>query len=310
MKRISLLVLVGIVPSMAWAGATASSFKKESRKGANYWNAQAAIDNNPATAWMVPGESANRGEWILLELPKAEIDKIGILPGWGKSESTFKDYARIKGLKVEVLCCLDTMPMETIHTVEVTVADENAFQVLDLENVKLGSELFGGRVRLSVSDVYSGQDFPNLAVSEVLVYLTEFDVDSAAIEAVSGESESHPGDHMKDGSTRTFWAAAQEGASFTVGAEGFGLSSIGIQVGPKTHARPKKVRLVANHKELEYDVADKSGLQWFQVPAITGYTGSAWGSVEVHVVEVYPGSSSQEVAVSEVKVKATNYEGL
>ncbi|MEE2752107.1 MAG: discoidin domain-containing protein [Myxococcota bacterium] len=310
MQRISLCVLAVMLPGLAWGGATASAFKKETRKGANYWNAQAAIDGNPATAWMVPGESANRGEWILLELPKSEIDKIEILPGWGKSDSTFKDYARVKTLKVEVLCCLDSTPMEPVHTLELSVADENKLQVLDMEDVKLGNELFGGRIRLTVTDVYSGMDYPNMAVSEVLVHLKEFDVDSAVIEGVSGESESHPGDHLRDGSTRSFWAAPQEGASFTVGAEGFGLSSVGIQTGPRTHARPKKIRLVANNKELEFEMADKTGVQWFQVPALTGYTGSAWGAVEVQVVEVYPGSSSEDVAISEVQVKATNYEGI
>jgi len=310
MKRIGLATLALCVPSIALAGATASAFKKENRKGANYWNAQAAIDNDPATAWMVPGDSANKGEWMLLELPKAEIDKIGILPGWAKSDSTFADYARVKSLSVEVMCCIDSSPMETVQTLEITVKDENAYQVIDVENVKLGNELFGGRIRLTVTETYSGQDYPNLAVSEVLIYLAEFDVDSASVEETSGEADGHPAAHMRDGSARSFWAATAEGASFTVGADGFGLSSVGISSGPRSHARPKRIKLTANNKSLEFDMADKTAMQWFQVPALTGYTGSAWGSVQVEVLEVYEGASSQEVAVAELKVKATNYEGL
>jgi hypothetical protein len=315
MTRLALSVLALIVPSMAFAGAKASSFKKESRKGANFWNAQAAIDSDPTTAWMVPGDSSNKGEWMLIELPKGEIDKIGIFPGWGKSEGTFKDYARVKTLKVEVLCCIDSTPMETVHTLELTVQDAMEFQVIDVENVKLGNELFGGRIRLTVAETYSGQDYPNLAVSEVLIYLKEFDVDSASVEETSGDSDGHPGDHMRDGSTRSFWAGAhgtEEGetrAAFTVGAEGFGLSSIGITPGPRSHSRPKRIKVTANNKSQEYEMADKATMQWFEVPALTGYTGSAWGSVEVEVLEVYAGTST-DVAVAEVKVKATNYEGL
>ncbi len=315
MTRVAFFVLALIVPSLALAGATASSFKKESRKGANYWNAQAAIDSNPATAWMVPGDSSNKGEWMLIELPKGEIDKIGIFPGWGKSEGHFKDYARVKTLKVEVLCCIDSTPMETVSTLEVTLQDAMEFQVIDVEDVKLGNELFGGRIRLTVAETYSGQDYPNLAVSEVLIYLKEFDVDSASVEGTTGDSDGHPGDHMRDGSTRSFWAGAHgsgEGethAAFTVGAEGFGLSSIGIAAGPRSHSRPKRIKVTANNKSQEYDMADKTAMQWFEVPALTGYTGSAWGSVEVEVLEVYAGTST-DVAVAEVKVKATNYEGL
>ena len=60
----SRVLLLLLVPTIAFAGAKASKFKPEHRKGANYWNAQSAVDNNPDTCWMVPGESPNRGEWI------------------------------------------------------------------------------------------------------------------------------------------------------------------------------------------------------------------------------------------------------
>ena len=38
-----------LVPAVAFAGATASNFKPEHRKGANYWNAQSAIDGKLET---------------------------------------------------------------------------------------------------------------------------------------------------------------------------------------------------------------------------------------------------------------------
>ena len=139
---------------------------------------------------------------MLIELPKGEIDKIGIYPGWGKSEGTFADYARVKTLKVEVLCCIDSTPMETVSTLEVTVQDAMEFQVIDVENVKLGNELFGGRIRLTVADTYSGQDYPNLAVSEVLIYLKEFDVDGSGEFDVDGSGGPNTGNSTRSAGTQ------------------------------------------------------------------------------------------------------------
>ena len=53
----------------ALAGAKASSFKSERKRGENYWNANSATDGNNETAWMVSGESENKGEWIMIDVP-------------------------------------------------------------------------------------------------------------------------------------------------------------------------------------------------------------------------------------------------
>ena len=70
------------------------------------------------------------------------------------------------------------------------------------------------------------------------------------------------------------------------------------------------MRLSANGRQAEYTVEDNNTLQWFEVAPLTGYTGSAWGEVTVEILETYEGSQSTEVAVAEVKARATNYEGL
>jgi hypothetical protein len=52
-------------------------------------------------------------------------------------------------------------------------------------------------------------------------------------------------------------------------------------------------------------------MQFLKVPSVTGYTGSAWGSIQIEILEVYPGSSDEaEVAISEITVRGTNYDGL
>ena len=169
----------------------------------------------------------------------------------------------------------------------------------------------GGRVKVVVEDFYPGQDYPNLAVSEVLVHLKEMDA-TAALTSPPPSLEKHTAEMLLDGSTRTYWASPPGGkdAEFTLEASGFGISSLGIFPGPKTMARPKKIQVDVANTTRVYDVADKAAMQFFELPSIVGYTGSAWGSVTVKVLESYPGSSSDSVAITEVKLKATNYDGF
>src|SRR5688500_17883765 len=99
--RFALAALL-LVPSLALAGYSASSFKRESKLGANTWNAEAALDGKPETAWMIDPEDENGGQWIELDLPTSTIDKLAIVNGWDKSEDIFFDYPRLKTAKVEM----------------------------------------------------------------------------------------------------------------------------------------------------------------------------------------------------------------
>ena len=262
------------LPAIAIAGATASSFKKETRLGTNYWNAQAAIDGKMDTAWLVPGESPNMGEWIMLDLPKSKIDKIAIVGGWAKSDETWTDHPRVKKLKVDVLCCADSERYETTGTAEITLEDKPGWQTIDITDLAVGSELFGRRVRLSVVEVYPGADFPNVGISELNIYLTEFDAKAELGEA-SGDLPDHMFPDIMDGNPKTFWAAPAEGAKFTVSAPGYGVGSVQLEAGPKDFARPKKVKVIANGREAISELPDKPGMQAALVPSVTGYTGSA-----------------------------------
>ena len=60
-----------------------------------------------------------------------------------------------------------------------------------------------------------------------------------------------------------------------------------------------------------HDLENTDSMQFLKVPSVTGYTGSAWGSIEIRVLEVYPGSSEgAELAISELTVRGTNFDGL
>ena len=311
MRRIAAAVLLVTLPGIAFAGFRVSSFKKETKLGANHWNVASALDGDKDTCWMTDPESENMGEWIEIDLPRSEVDKIGVIVGWAKDDTRFADYARVKAMRIEVFTTDmdDNEKVVLEQTVEFT--DTQDWQLVDLPDTKVGGELFGGKVRATVTAVYPGQDYPNLAMSEFLVHLKEMDAHTAMVSEPESAAAGHGSENMLDKNGRTFWASdgKGEGQEFAIEASGFGVSSIGIQPGPKSHARPKTLKLTVNDMEQTVTLADKQAVQWFPLPAVIGYTGSSWGDVKVQVVDTYPGSDPA-VGIAEVQLKATNYEGL
>ncbi|HMV69520.1 MAG TPA: hypothetical protein PKA64_21940, partial [Myxococcota bacterium] len=108
------------------------------------------IDGKTETAWMLPGESAMRGEWIEIDVPRGDIDKIAVFPGWGKNEESFTDYGRPKTLRVDIFSTNDDNVTAQVGTANVTVADKAELQVLDLPDpVWLAPSPFGDVVLAS-----------------------------------------------------------------------------------------------------------------------------------------------------------------
>ena len=310
MRNIVNSLLIGSlgVPSLAAAGFQVSTYKKESRAGGSKNNGGDALDGQNKTCWMVDPETPNEGQWLELDVPVGKVDKIRVVGGWAVSEDTFKDYARAKTVKIEVFEVQMDGPkllMEQVATLE----DTRTQQFIDLPDPAVAGEIFGGKVRLTVQEVYPGKDYPNLAMSQVLVYMAEFDTTLVKVNAASSEAEGHGSTLLSDGNTRTFWSSSSdgEGATFEVEAPRYGVSSVGLVAGPKSHARPKNIEVKISDMTRKYTMSDSASEQWFEVPSLIGYTGSAWGPVTVTVVDTYPGASSQ-VAVAEVKLRATNLE--
>ncbi len=305
---LSALLAVLLAPA-AHAGATASSFRPETKLGANYWNAPAAIDNKKETCWMVPGESENLGEYVILDVPKGEVDKIGMIVGWAKDDDTFMDYPRVKSVRVEVFSYNEDRDLISVGTADASFEDKNGWQVVDIPDIKLGTEEAGGKVKITISGVYAGRDFPNLAVSELLVHLKEFDA-APKITAVSSTDSGRVQESLFDANPKTFWSGAAEGAEITLDSVGFGFSRIGIAPAGKDLARAKKVKVSVGNRSLITELPDAAGPQWADVPAMNGYSGSAWGELKLEILETWPGSKSQSVGISEITAKATTFESL
>ncbi len=303
-----LAVLGLFVAGPALAGASASSFRKETRKGANYWNAQAALDGKLDTAWQLPGDSKNVGEYMIIDVPRVAVDKIGMVTGWARDEETFKDHPRIKKLRVEAMVYNPSNELVAAGSpVEIEFADQMEFQVVDLEDIKAAGN-FGGKVKLTVVELYDGADYPNLAVSEVVVYLTEFDASTLQVKTASNMDS--PPESMLDGNARTVWNAESSDASVTLAAPGFMLSSLLLTPGPKTHDRPRKVDVTTFGRTRTFELPDTVGPHRLDVPATVGYTGT-WHDVEMKVTETYPGTKSAgTLGIAELKGMASSADGL
>lgn len=292
----------------AHAGAVVSDFKPESRLGANTYNAQAAIDGKPETVWQLPGESKNIGEYIIIDVPRATLDKIGMIIGWEADETRFFDYARVKTVKVEVSSKNDAMELELVGSAEATFEDKMGWQIVDIDDLSVDDAL-GGKVKLTITEVYPGKDYPNLAVGEVLLHMAEFDAAPKMV-GISSEEDDHLSLDMFDDDDRTYWVGDTEGASVTLDAVGYSMSRVGLKAISKDYDRPKKVRITANRRATEVDLKDTLELQWIDIPAVVGFTGSAWGEITVEILEVYPGARyAGKTGLRELDAKATAFEG-
>lgn len=313
MRSVHLFALSALIlPMVASAGFAVSSFKKTSRTSENSaYGASAALDGDLRTAWVVDPENENGGQWIEVDVPAAKVDKVSLIVGWAKDEDSWKNHARLKEARLEVLNVEPGGPGEpakltVVYEKDLVLQDIQDRQIIDLPDVVTNGEN-GGRVRLTVKSVYDGVDFSALALGELLVHLVEFDAATVLLaEPPSSEAELHDGALINDDDAKTWWAAAGPGeATFGVSGGRYSASSIGILPGPATQGRPKTIEITQTGTTRKFEMTDKIAMQWFELPATVGYTGSGVGEISVKILDVYPGTASSAPSVAEVKLKAT-----
>jgi len=307
MRTALLLGSALLLPVIAQAGFRVSSHKEVGKS--TEFDAASAIDDDKTTAWQIDPESEQVGEWIEIDLPKGEVDKIAVMVGWEKNDNTWKDYGRIKAARLEVFTETDSGEKRVLEK-NVTFEDKKGLQVIDVEDTAVGGELTAGKARLTITEFTAGDDYPSVAVGEVRILLKEQDAPALFVGGEPESMEGHGAGNMIDGNARTAFISA-EGAkpSFTLEASGWGVSSLIVTPGPKPYARPKTLEVRCAGQTRTFTLEDKAEAQTFMLPSIIGYSGSAWGEVQISVKETYEGSKPG-VAIAEVALKATNYDGL
>lgn len=307
MRSTLILGCVVLLPLTALAGFRVSSVYDRGRDAHKY-EAASAIDDNPSTAWLLHPESDQVGEWIEIDLPKSEVDKIAVMIGWEKDEKTWGDYGRVKSARIELFTDGDDGP-ERVFEKEVAFEDKQGMQFVEVGNKSVGSELSGGKARMTITGIYPGRDFPSVAVSEFRVHLKEIDAPVAIVGDEPASVDGHDFGNATDDSAKTFFVAEGSTPSFTVEASGFGVSSLVLKPGPKAYARPKVVEVECADQTRTFTLEDNGKAQSFALPTIVGYTGSAWGHVQITVKETYAGQKPG-VGFGEIKLKATNFDGF
>jgi hypothetical protein len=296
-------------PTVANAGAVVSNNQKETRKGANYYAGNAALDGKDETAWLLPGDSENVGEYIILDIPRINVDKLQMKTGWHRDEDTFKDYARVKKVSIEATYYNGAMELVPApNMIEAEFQDEMGWQTIDIEDIIVEDSLNGGKLKITIQEVYPGKDYSQVAVTDLVVHLGEFDA-VPQIKEISTEEEGSML-NMQDDNARTSWIAPASNASFTVRGGGVMLSSLDITSGPATHARPKTLKLTVKNRTETVELPNTAGPHHVILPSTVGYTGT-WDPVKVEIVDVHPGKThADKVAIAELKGKATALDGL
>ncbi len=299
-------------PAFAQQGRTfASSYKKDSRAGDNAFNYNSAMDSDLKTSWQTDPEKDVTTQWIELDVPTSTVDKLAVVVGWDKNENAFKDYGRLKAAKIEIFD-KEGMDRKQLASVDVTFEDKRGYQMIDLPDTKIGD--FGGIVRLNVKEMYKGVDYPSLAVGELRVHLLEFPAETVGLNNAPPALDEMKNDASMafDDNDRTYFVAKDTTTSIVMEASGYGVSTVGITPGPKTHARPKTVKiksLVLDQEATHVIPEDAKGQQWLPIPIVKGYTGGAWGEIQVEVVDVWPGSVAENpLAIGELRMNATTIE--
>ena len=309
------LGVLTVLPGLALAGATASSELKDSWGEASKTNAAAVVDGKAETAWVEGNENDGSGEWVELDLPRGTLTGFTIIAGFGPDQDSFQRYARPKAIEIDIFSLDDSQSPVALKQVTHTLEDNYATVTIDTGELAIGGDLWGGKAKFTIRGVYPGTDFDTLtAISEISAQFKEDPCPTQVIELSSNESAKGK---LVDEKTTTAWIAAGGAEEWvTVEAPDWSIASIGIFPGNassssnfKAYSRPKTIEVKVNMETFTIEVADTKEMQWFALPGLGGYNGSAYGEVRLQVTDVYPGSSNSEVAISELRLKAINYGG-
>jgi hypothetical protein len=297
-----------LLPGTALAAAKASSYHKSRRDPADY-SAASAVDNDLETVWLEGGDGPGLGQWIVVDLPRGTLQKIGVAVGFQGDK--LKKYSRPTKLKVEILKAEDTTDRRLIHTQELSLEDKPGLQEFTLsEPISLATGLFGGAMKFTILEVKKGDDFEECAIAEVAAFYEQMTAPTMVIDNSTGTATALD---AADEVTSTAWVADGTTDEYiTVEASGWTVSGVGVLPG---HA--KSWKKYARIKEAEFNIAgmtwthtfdDTAKEQLVPFPRNQGISAYGYGELVMKVKSVYSGDYAQ-VAVSEIKLRAIAFDG-
>jgi len=322
-----------IVPAIALAGADASTFRKKPGTPESTWAPANIIDNKPSTIWMEGAEGAGEGSWLKVDLPRARVTSVTIYGGHGQDERMYKKYSRAKDITIEFYSTQDDRSLKAIKQVDTTLEDKFGPQVVPVEEVDIGGELFGGVMKIIVHNVYEGRDFKDMVIGEVQINLDEYPAQLAFVEASTKgvvEAKKEDEDNTKAEEVKGGEAPMIEvtkdidfGGAFevpwdptgpavnqqvTIEAPDYGLSALVVKAeSGKGQVRAKKIQVdVGSFLRTEFTLEDKDGPQRFDFPITNGYNGGHFGSIKIKILSTY-GPEGADAGNLSFRCMATNY---
>lgn len=302
-----------LLSSSAFAGAETSSYNTMSTQiqGKGFWSGRSAVDQNTQTAWMTSANEDDEMPWIQIDGPNSpsKLSQIRLINGYAKTDQTFKDYTKIKKLKVEAFEFNDSMELySTKQTVEIELKNTKEPQTIVLPKTLEITSNSGGKYRFWITDVYKTgeENYPeNITLTELSIFLEDAEV-TPKIEEEENMVEGADPFALLDGSKRSTVKFTTESI---IGFDGGDTSLTRVAIFPGTdrrYARPKKVQVSVGGRKAVQELPEKMGKKpmWIWLPSVTGYPGgSSWDTTYIQVLETYPGTKYPEVLISEIQFR-------
>lgn len=156
------------------------SYAISSSLGTSYKSAN-ICDGKTETAWVEGAKGNGVGEWIKIQLDAEKrspsstpfsVFEVGIIPGYSKSEKTWRENNRIKTLTMIVFSPPPSYPKEYEYMVfRLKLQDKNKLQYFELPDRKKAINLnpMTKTVWLRIEDVYKGTKYDDTCISEVIL---------------------------------------------------------------------------------------------------------------------------------------------
>lgn len=307
-----------LYPAPARAAVEAKSYYKDPLKEEYTFAPRSATDGDLETGWIEGNEGDGVGEWLQIDVPKGEITRLQVQTGIGKDAAIARKYGRVKEASIELFSLDDSQNPVPVKQVAFTFQDVPGLQDIPLGGpVTVGSELWGGKIKITIRSVFKGTDFDtNIAIGEVLATYKEDEAPTVAVDA-SGDGPGGSREALVDENLKTPWVAAGGvGQWFEVESPDWAISGIGLIPGNnktpadwKAGARVKDVEITVNGVGQIHTFADKPEMQWVPFKVVGGTNGGHYGPVRVEVKSIYPGTQNQNVSVSEARIRAISFGG-